>query len=89
MQNGEPLPTALRRRQMLATVKSRSFMRVSELGDMFGISTVTVRSDLEALAREGQVQRIRGGAIPLVTPRTEQAFEATSGLLAEEKATKK
>ena len=86
MQNGEPLPTALRRRQMLATVKSRSFMRVSELGDMFGISTVTVRSDLEALARDGQVQRIRGGAIPLVTPRTEQAFEATSGLLAEEKA---
>jgi DeoR family transcriptional regulator, aga operon transcriptional repressor len=86
MQNAEPLPTALRRRQMLETVKARSFMRVTELGEMFGISTVTVRSDLEALARDGQIQRIRGGAIPLLAPRTEQAFEATSAVLADEKA---
>lgn len=54
----------LRRDYMLALIREREFVAVAELSERFGISEVTVRSDLDALAVRGDVQRIRGGAIP-------------------------
>src|SRR4051794_41792418 len=63
--NGEsPVSAALRRDRMLAVIRERDFVRVGELSERFGISEVTVRSDLDALAGRGEVHRIRGGAIP-------------------------
>ncbi len=54
---------------------------------MFGISEVTVRSDLDLLDESGNVQRVHGGAIIRTpVPRQERSFEESSGASAEEKA---
>lgn len=56
--------TVTQRRDAIATVVfEREFARVTDLSDWFGVSSVTVRLDLEALEAEGRVRRVRGGAI--------------------------
>jgi DeoR family transcriptional regulator, aga operon transcriptional repressor len=80
-----PVPGRLRREQMLAVIKEHEFVHVGDLSERFGVSEVTVRTDLDALARRGQVHRVRGGAIPRLTPRQEQAFEHSVGSFAAEK----
>jgi DeoR family transcriptional regulator, aga operon transcriptional repressor len=62
---------------MLRALGEREFLRVRELGDMFGISEVTVRSDLNALAEEGHVRRLRGGAMIDQGAGSERPFEET------------
>ena len=42
---------------------------------------MTVRRDLDALARQGVVEKVHGGAVPVVEASThEPGFEAKSGL---------
>jgi len=53
---------AERRAQILATVDSRGIVRVTDLVAALGVSDVTVRRDLDELARSGQVRKVRGGA---------------------------
>lgn len=60
--NGE-LSITQRRDAIATVVFEREFARVADLADWFGVSTVTVRLDLEALEAEGRVRRVRGGAI--------------------------
>ncbi len=68
-------------------VREREFVRVSDLSSVFGISEVTVRADLAALADEGLLQRVHGGAMVRGTePRTERTFEESLGEFAVEKA---
>lgn len=69
---------------MLATLEEREFVRVTDLSDMFGISEVTVRSDLEALQDAGLLRRVHGGAV-VAPPRPERPFEQSLGAQAEEK----
>ena len=78
-------PARLRRERMRAVVSGREFVRVSDLSEMFGISEVTVRSDLDALAARGFVRRVRGGAIPRELPRPELPFEEAAVANAQEK----
>jgi len=80
-----PVPAALRRERMLAEIKEREFVRVGELSSRFGVSEVTVRSDLDSLAANGKVHRVRGGAIPRLIPRQEQPFEDSISSFAAEK----
>jgi DeoR family transcriptional regulator of aga operon len=75
----------LRRDRMLALIRERDFVRVGELSERFGISEVTVRSDLDALASRGEVQRIRGGAIPRSPADIERPFEESETTHADEK----
>lgn len=83
----EALMTAgLRRDQILAVIRDRDFARVADLSAMFGISEVTVRSDLDVLARGGYLRRVRGGAIARWLPRRERSFEEQRGAFAAEKA---
>jgi DeoR family transcriptional regulator of aga operon len=77
------MTAAVRRETMLAAIEQRHFLHVRELSERFGISEVTVRSDLDALAARGDVHRIRGGAIPLA--RHELPFEESETSYAEEK----
>ncbi|MFE6645609.1 DeoR/GlpR family DNA-binding transcription regulator [Nocardioides sp. NPDC057772] len=58
------LPTEERRDRIRELVEEHSFVRVVDLSEAFGVSTVTVRTDLEALEHGGAVRRIRGGAMP-------------------------
>jgi DeoR/GlpR family transcriptional regulator of sugar metabolism len=53
---------AQRRQEMLRAVRSGS-THVTELAEDFGVSEMTVRRDLRELAREGKLERVRGGAV--------------------------
>ncbi len=44
------VPPELRRERILSLVREREFVRVGDLSDMFGISEVTVRADLDLRA---------------------------------------
>ena len=70
---------------MRAMIDASPFVRVSDLSAHFGVSTVTVRADLEVLEAEGAVTRIRGGAMP-VRGLAERAFEEAQVEAAAQKA---
>jgi DeoR family transcriptional regulator, aga operon transcriptional repressor len=70
---------------MAALIFERDFARVSDLAAHFGISEVTVRSDLDALAGEGRLRRVRGGAIA-GTPAPEMRYEEVVSQRASEKS---
>ena len=81
------LPAEMRRDRILSLVKEREFVRVSDLSTMFGLSEVTIRSDLDLLADRGGLQRVHGGAIVRdPRPRMERSVEESLGAAAEEKA---
>lgn len=47
---------------MLALLFERGNVRTSELAAQFGVSEVTIRTDLEALESHGRIARVHGGA---------------------------
>ena len=64
---------AHRREEILRAVRSGS-AHVGELAQSFGVSEMTVRRDLQELARDGRLERVRGGA---VSASAEPPFEQT------------
>ena len=52
----------LRHAEMLALIRNRQEVLVEELSETFGISTMTVRRDLQALEEQGKISRFHGGA---------------------------
>ncbi len=56
-------PAAARREQILSIVEERGFAKVAQLSQLFGISEVTIRADLDALADGNALQRVHGGAV--------------------------
>jgi DeoR family transcriptional regulator of aga operon len=79
------LPTSLRRERVRETIRTREFVSVSDLSAAFGVSEVTIRSDLEALAEDGHIRRVRGGAIHRATVGREPSFEQSADAFADEK----
>ena len=70
-----------RRALILDEVRRRGGVRVNELTRKLGVSDMTVRRDLDALSRQGVVEKVHGGAVPVVEASThEPGFEAKSGL---------
>ena len=53
---------AQRRQEILRAVRGGS-AHVGDLAESFGVSEMTVRRDLSALARDGKLERVRGGAL--------------------------
>lgn len=53
-----------RRQAILADLARDGRVAVAELSRRFGVSEVTIRSDLQALAEQGLVVRTHGGAVP-------------------------
>ncbi len=49
-----------RHQQILDLVREHGSLRVTELADHLGISTVTARRDVEALSSAGKLERVRG-----------------------------
>ncbi len=82
----EPVPAALRQQGICRLVDERGYVRVGQLAQRFAVSTVTVRSDLQALETRGRLRRVRGGAVPTEALRTERPFEVAERELAREKA---
>lgn len=58
-----------RRRHIVEQVERKGRATVDELATRFGISAVTIRGDLEALARAGKITRSHGGALPATVAR--------------------
>jgi DeoR family fructose operon transcriptional repressor len=62
------LTVRARRAEIIALVERQGSVRVGELSTQYGVTPVTVHRDLEALSREGLVERIRGGARAIRRP---------------------
>jgi DeoR/GlpR family transcriptional regulator of sugar metabolism len=62
---------------ILQVVRSDGSARVSDLTQRLGVSDMTIRRDLEVLARDGLVEKVHGGAVLPGTPAShEPSFEA-------------
>ncbi|MFC8453453.1 DeoR/GlpR family DNA-binding transcription regulator [Kitasatospora sp. NPDC057223] len=72
---------ASQRRSLIVDLVRRSgAVRVSDLVEQFGVSDMTVRRDLDALARAGAVQKVHGGAVANPGGAVDEpGFEAKSG----------
>ncbi|GIH25059.1 DeoR family transcriptional regulator [Acrocarpospora phusangensis] len=78
---------AVRRDRIAALVQEHEFVRVTDLAEIFGVSSVTIRGDLELLDRQGVVRRVRGGAMQVRSaPPAESSYEVALGDAAIEKA---
>jgi DeoR/GlpR family transcriptional regulator of sugar metabolism len=53
-----------RRQEILCQVQKAGRVSVSELSQLFGVSEVTIRADLQALADDNLLVRTHGGAVP-------------------------
>ena len=51
-----------RRDQILLELRLRPHVRISEMANRFGVSTETVRRDMDKLSRDGLISRAHGGA---------------------------
>jgi DeoR family transcriptional regulator of aga operon len=69
------VPAELRQDRIAEEVAASGFARVTDLADRFGVSVVTVRSDLGSLEALGRVRRVRGGAVPAGALRNEPPLE--------------
>lgn len=66
---------------ILEDVRRAGSVRVSELTQRLGVSDMTIRRDLEVLARSGLIEKVHGGAVlPGVPSSHEPGFEVKSGL---------
>ena len=57
-----------RRNDILDLLKQNGSVRVTELSTRFGVSEVTVRSDLEDMEKKGLLSRVHGGAVSSYKP---------------------
>ncbi|WP_033219198.1 DeoR/GlpR family DNA-binding transcription regulator [Kitasatospora phosalacinea] len=75
-----------RRALILDLVRRDGAVKVAELVEQLGVSDMTIRRDLDALARAGSVRKVYGGAVARAAAADEPAFEAKSTLAPETKA---
>ncbi|MFF3733863.1 DeoR/GlpR family DNA-binding transcription regulator [Streptomyces sp. NPDC002476] len=81
MSENQNLLAEQRRALILDEVRRRGGVRVNELTRRLNVSDMTVRRDLDALARRGVIEKVHGGAVPVVEASThEPGFEAKSVL---------
>lgn len=75
----EPVPTSVRRAQILERIQQVGGASLAELALEHAVSTVTVHRDLEQLSRQGLVVRFHGGAraatVPDAEPRPGTAWD--------------
>ena len=68
-----------RQARILDRVRRSGGVRVSELTGLLGVSDMTIRRDLDVLARQGLVAKVHGGATVVDRPSTEEpTFESKS-----------
>ncbi|MFG3281003.1 DeoR/GlpR family DNA-binding transcription regulator [Streptomyces sp. NPDC048111] len=81
MNDHQNLLAEQRRALILDEVRRRGGVRVNELTRRLNVSDMTVRRDLDALARQGVIEKVHGGAVPVAEATAhEPGFEAKSTL---------
>ncbi len=74
-----------RRHRIAMTVLAQGGATVAQLSDEFGVSPVTIRSDLEALEQQRILKRNHGGAVAAQVARFAPAFQEQSSVNLEAK----
>jgi DeoR family fructose operon transcriptional repressor len=64
-----------RHKKILEMLYQRQSVSADELAAEFGVSKITIRRDLDALAKENLLERTRGGAVLASYPRVEELFD--------------
>jgi DeoR family transcriptional regulator of aga operon len=83
----DALDSTERRQRILTQVRARDFVRIQDLSRQLGVSEVTIRADVDRLARDGGLRRVRGGVMRVLQTVPELRYEARStSRLAEKKA---
>lgn len=80
------LPAEVRQQLTHQLLDQKGFVRVRELSERFGVSTVTARNDLQSLEERGLAHRVHGGAMPMNAARGERPFEEVATQHAAQKA---
>lgn len=75
----------LRRDRLLEELRRSRAAGVAELRRALGVSPATLRRDLEALAAQGRVRRVHGGALSVESRLEEPLFEDKTALAARQK----
>jgi DeoR family transcriptional regulator, aga operon transcriptional repressor len=81
-----PLSAEERRRQIVQLLEKNGRVTVHELKDLFGVSAVTARGDLDALAAAGALDRSHGGGIRKLTVGPDHSLPTRESIHQEEKA---
>jgi DeoR/GlpR family transcriptional regulator of sugar metabolism len=55
--------TEHRRQVILERLQERKAVKTSDLSQAFAVSSMTIRNDLNALAEQGHLVRVHGGAV--------------------------
>ncbi len=75
----------IRRQTMLDLIKSKEVSMLADLVEAMGLSESTIRRDLKLLARQGELELLRGGGIRLVSANFEKDVQTKLLLHKEEK----
>ncbi|MBQ7726114.1 MAG: DeoR/GlpR transcriptional regulator, partial [Clostridia bacterium] len=81
----QPIFTEERRNRILQVLKEQNKVLVTELCKIFSVSQATIRTDLNALEKQGLLQRTHGGAIIHVGASFERTSRQKEQLHADEK----
>jgi DeoR/GlpR family transcriptional regulator of sugar metabolism len=74
-----------RRERVKQIVRTRQAVRVEDLRAELGVSTATIRRDLDELEAAGELRRVHGGAVSVAARPIEARFEAKAAANAEAK----
>lgn len=83
---GERSAPAERRDEIRRRVVEEGYARIDDLARAFGVSVMTVHRDLDVLAHEGWLTKIRGGATANPSALVEAGVRKRSAVLRSEKA---
>ena len=76
------LMSSERRRKILETINARRSVTVLDLAELYPVSAITIRRDLDRLAAEHLIERVHGGAMALaaiaVAPRASEQYQRLS-----------
>ena len=75
----QELAAPQRRALILETLRRTQVVRVAELSQLFGISMVSVRRDLEIMERKGFLKRIHGGAVATQVSVVSELLQSKAG----------
>lgn len=81
-----PLSAEERRREIVQLLEKHGRVTVNELRDLFRVSAVTARSDLDALSASGALVRSHGGGIRPLTVGPDHSLRNRESIHQEEKA---
>jgi len=77
---------AQRRQRILWEIQSQGTTAITALSQKYGVSEMTIRRDLQALAAAGHIERTHGGALPRSESMIEPRYAAKQELNAGRKA---